>query len=459
MIGGNVTPSGNHDGRGGVLRDMNRFVRRCAPVAALLLAGTACFAQERNHFPQSQGMKDEGPKAAATTSPAGGPQGPVVAGSDRPVPKNAPLEPGIRNVPATSGHANIASSPPPFAVAEIGRFGEPFAMAFLPNGDLLVTEKPGALKLRLANGTVFTASGVPKVATGGQGGLLDVAVAPDYATSHAIYLSYAEPRPNGGSSLALARATLHTNGDRADPALGDVRVIWRAGSDGPGGQFGATIAFAPDGQSLFLTSGERQRFTPAQDPNQLLGKIVHLTLDGRPAPGNPFAREGGYRAEIYTSGHRNPYGLVFTPDGRLWEEEMGPRGGDELNLIEAGRNYGWPIVSNGDNYSGQPIPDHPSRPDFAAPKLWWNPSISPGGMIYYSGAMFPRLKGSLLIAALSGQGVAHVALDGANARPADFWDMGTRIRDVAQAPDGSIWLLEDGERGSGGRLLRLTPKG
>jgi glucose/arabinose dehydrogenase len=422
--------------------------------AALLLAGTACSAQQRSDFPNAQGMTDEGPHQRGGAL-AGGPQGPVVAGSDRPLPKDAPAEPGIRNVPATTGRGNVATVPPPAEVAEIGRFEAPFAMAILPPGGLLVTEKAGHLKLRYAAGSVVDVTGVPAVAQGGQGGLLGVAVAPDFASSHAIYLSFAEPRPKG-SALALARAILVLG--QGEARLDGLRVIWRAGSDGPGGQFGAKIAFSPDGRYLFLTSGERQRFTPAQDPNQLLGKIVRLTLDGEAAPGNPFASEGGWRAQIWTSGHRNPYGLLFTPDGRLWEEEMGPQGGDELNLIEPGRNYGWPIVSNGDNYSGQPIPDHPSRPDLAAPALWWNPSISPGGMLYYTGAMFPQLRGSLLIAALSAEGVARVTLDGASARPAEFWDMGTRIRDVAQAPDGAIWLLEDGGKGAGGRLLRLTPK-
>jgi glucose/arabinose dehydrogenase len=317
---------------------------------------------------------------------------------------------------------------------------------------LLVTEKPGHLKLRATDGSVRDITGVPAVAFKGQGGLLDVAVAPDFASSRTIYLSYSEPRP-GGSSLALARAKL-------DPAgkLDGLAVIWRAGSDGIGGQFGANILFAPDGKSLFLSSGERQRFAPAQDPDQALGKILHLTLDGKPSPGNPMADAGGVKAATWSTGHRNPYGMVFTPDGRLWEEEMGPRGGDELNLVLPGRNYGWPIVSNGDNYSGVPIPDHPSRPDLEAPKLWWNPSISPGGMIYYSGAMFPAWRGSLLIAALSGEAIIRVTLDGDKATPAAQWTVGMRVRDLAQAPDGAVWLLEDGEGGTGGRLFRLTPK-
>jgi len=370
------------------------------------------------------------------------------------LPENAPLDPALKNVPATTGRANLTPSAPAFAFTQIGKFDSPFAMAFLPDGQLLVTEKTGHLKLRATNGSVTEIAGVPTTAQVGQGGLLDVAIAPDFATSRRIYLTYSEPRAQG-SSLALATATLGAN------SLDKLGVIWRAGSDGPGGQFGANIAFAPDGKSLFLSSGERQRFTPAQDPDQALGKILHLTLDGKPAPGNPpgnfGASAGGVRAETRSSGHRNPYGLSFDSAGRLWETEMGPRGGDELNLILPGKNYGWPIVSNGENYSGQPIPDHPSRPDLEAPKLWWNPSISPGGLMIYSGDMFPSWKGSAFIAALSGNALIRVTLNGTSAAPADQWKMGMRIRDLAQAPDGAIWLLEDG-KGANGRLFRITPK-
>jgi len=407
---------------------------RVAPLTvALLLAGTACSAA-----PQQTGQ-------AGSESPAPAPN------PAQKLPRNAP-DYGVTNVPATSSKANLPDSAPPFASAQIGQFDQPFAIAFLPDGQLLVTEKPGHIKLRATDGSVRDIAGVPAVAFKGQGGLLDVAIAPDFASSRTVYLSYSEPRP-GGSSLALARAKLDPTGK-----LGGLVVIWRAGSDGIGGQFGANILFAPDGKSLFLSSGERQRFAPAQDPDQALGKILHLTLDGKPAPGNPMADAGGVKAATWSTGHRNPYGMVFTPDGRLWEEEMGPRGGDELNLVLPGKNYGWPIVSNGDNYSGQPIPDHPSRPDLEAPKLWWNPSISPGGMIYYSGAMFPAWRGSLLIAALSGEAVIRVTLDGDKATPAAPWAVGMRVRDLAQAPDGAVWLLEDGEGGTGGRLFRLTPK-
>jgi glucose/arabinose dehydrogenase len=386
--------------------------------------------------------------------------------------------------PVGDGRANVEMTKPAFAMAEMGQFEAPFALAFLPDGSLLITEKAGVLKYRAADGETSNVPGVPAVAVGGQGGLLDVALAPDFARSRTIYLSYAEPGPDG-SQLALARAEFAAG---SAPRLDRLRVIWRSGSAGKGGQFGAVIAFAPDGKSLFLASGERQRFTPAQDDSQALGKIMHLTLDGKPAPGNPFAGKTGAAtvqvfdppkntgsaasapartvaarqpnttpAETWSTGHRNPYGLVFADGGRLWDVEMGPRGGDELNLVRPGKNYGWPNVSNGDNYDGTPIPDHRPGDGYEPPKLWWNPSISPGGMIYYTGAMFPQYRGSLFIAALSGQGVLRVSVKGDTAKVENAWDFGARIRDIAQAPDGAIWVLEDGGRGALGRLWKLTP--
>ena len=396
---------------------------------------------------------------------------------------------------ASAGRANIATTPPTgVTIEKLGQFTEPFAMAFLPDASLLVTEKAGTLKLRTPDGGVTTVAGAPAVAAGGQGGLLDVAVAPDFARSRIVYLSYAEPRPTG-SSLALARATLTMKRVQCVTApcppqasLDGLTVLWRAGSDGKGGQFGATIAFAPDGKSLFLASGERQRFTPAQDPNQALGKIVHLTLDGKPWPGNPQAGKSGAAtigvidppantgaaataavrqqpvegvntapAATWSSGHRNPYGLAFDAGGRFWEVEMGPKGGDEVNLIAKGGNYGWPRASNGDNYDGSDIPNHRLGDGFVAPALWWNPSISPGGMMIYSGAMFPQWRGDMFVAALSAKGLIRIALTGDTAKTVQQWDMGTRIRDVAQAPDGAIWVLEDGGRGANGTLMRLTP--
>jgi glucose/arabinose dehydrogenase len=338
----------------------------------------------------------------------------------------------------------------PFDIAVEGRFDRPFAMAFLPDGRLLVTEKPGALKLWAPGGKTVDVAGVPKVAVVDQGGLLDVALSPKFAQDHFVYLTYSEPRPDG-SSMALARARLVEKDGAA--RLDGLRVIWRQGSDGSGGQFGAVIAFSPDGKYLFLTSGERQRKTPAQDPDQALGKILRLYPDGSTPPFNPVPGQG-VRSQTWSSGHRNPYGLAFAADGRLWETEMGPKGGDELNMILPGRNYGWPVVSNGDNYDGSPIPDHHPGDGFAAPKLFWNPSISPGCFMIYSGSLFPRWRGSGFIAALSGEALIRVTLNGDKAAKADQWDMGARIRDVAQGPQGTVWLLEDGE---GARLLKLTP--
>jgi glucose/arabinose dehydrogenase len=371
----------------------------------------------------------------------------------------------------------------PFAVQEVARFDSPWAMAFLPGGSALVTEAGGTLKLRQPDGHVIDVTGVPQVTTSPQGGLLDVALSPAFANDNVVYLSYSEAGP-GGDGLALARAKLVRNGGAA--RLDGLQVIWRDPAKGRGGQFGAIILFSPDGKFLYLTSGERQRFTPAQDPSQPLGKILRLTPDGKPAPGNPFASKTGAQtvvvtdpprdtevaksvggrqvtlagpnltpAETWSSGHRNPYGLAFTPDGRLWETEMGPRGGDELNLILPGKNYGWPVVSEGTNYDRVPIPHHASHPEFQPPKLFWVPSISPSSLMIYSGNLFREWKGSGFIGALSGQALIRVTFDGASAHKADQWDMGTRIRFVTQGPDGAVYLLEDG---SPGRLLRLAPK-
>jgi len=309
-----------------------------------------------------------------------------------------------------------------------------------------------------------------------------VVASPDFAGTRLVYLTYSEPSRNGGSQLALARARLAL-GDA--PQLQQLEVLWRNPVGGQGGHFGARIAFAPDGRSLFLSAGERQRFTPAQDPSQPLGKILHLTLDGKPAPDNPLAGRAGAAtvkvtdppenseiakrtvgrsvtwtgpnltpAETWTLGHRNPLGLAFAPDGRLWESEMGPRGGDEVNLIVRGRNYGYPIVSNGDNYDGVPIPDHRPGDGFEVPKVWWNPSISPGSLLIYSGDLFPQWKGDALIGALSGEALIRVDIDGDQASKADQWGMGARIREVQQGPRGEVYLLEDG---AGGCLLRLEP--
>ncbi len=345
-----------------------------------------------------------------------------------------------------------ATAERPFAVEAVAAFDTPWAIAFLPDGRMLVTEKPGAIFLVTREGGKTPVENVPDVVAAGQNGLLDIAPAPDFAESRTVYLTYVEPG-SGGGSLALARATLGESDGAA--ALDDLAVIWRQQPAGGRGQPGGIIAFDPDGTHLFLTSGDRMRPQTAQDPDDTRGKVLRLNLDGSTPADNPQATAGGARAQTWTMGHRNPYGLAFAPDGKLWLHEMGPRGGDELNLIEPGTNYGWPVVSNGDNYSGSPIPRHATRPEFAAPPLYWNPVIAPAGMVIYDGAMFPAWRGSALIGGLGAMALIRVAFDGSGgADEADRWEMDDRIRDVAVGPDGAIWLIEDN---SPGRLLRLTP--
>ena len=341
----------------------------------------------------------------------------------------------------------------PFIATPIASFDYPWAIAFLPDGRMLVTEKPGQLSIVTQKGVKTEVAGVPKVEYQGQNGLLDVAVAPDFARSRTIYVTYVEPG-RGGSSLVLARGALSEAPGAA--RLDGLKVIWREGPKGEGGQPGGIVAFDPAGTHLFLAVGERMRKTPAQDPESALGKVLRLNLDGTTPAGNPQAKAGGVRAQTWTSGHRNPYGVAFAPDGALWEVEMGPKGGDELNLLQPGRNYGWPVVSYGINYDGSPIPQHPTRLEFARPALYWTPVIAPAGLAFYTAGLFPAWRGSAFIGGLAAQALVRVTFDGkGGAREADRWDMGHRIRDVAVAPDGALWLIEDDERG---RLLRLMPK-
>ncbi|AGH49257.1 putative glucose/sorbosone dehydrogenase [Sphingomonas sp. MM-1] len=351
--------------------------------------------------------------------------------------------------------ATAAAADKPFVATVVADFDSPWAMTFLPDGRMLVTEKAGRMLLVSADGKAATPlAGIPAVDSEGQGALMDVVLHPKFAENRLVYFSFSE-KGEGGKGVALARGTL---AEGPAPALRDVQVIFRASPYVEGdGHYSGRIAFAPDGH-LFFTNGERQKFDPAQDPKSTLGKVLRLNDDGTPAKGNPLAARGFHPA-IWSYGHRNLLGLAFDAQGNLWEQEMGPRHGDELNLILPGRNYGYPIVSNGDHYDGRPIPDHDTRPDLEAPKVYWKPAISPAGLMIYSGDMFPEWKGSAFIGAMNMPGLVRVALDGTSAAKADQWDMdGQRIREVEQGPDGAIWLLEDGLRGSQGRLLRLTPR-
>jgi glucose/arabinose dehydrogenase len=331
-------------------------------------------------------------------------------------------------------------------------------MTFLPDGRLLVTEKKGALKLlSVESGKAGDITGVPRVAYGGQGGFGDVILHPRFAANSIVYVSYSEPGEGGESGAAVARAklVLEAKADGNGGRLEDLTVIWRqVPKVSSGGHWGHRMAFGPDGK-LWVTSSERQQFTPAQDMASNLGKIVRLNEDGSVPDDNPFFARGGVTAQIWSLGHRNMLGLAFARDGRLYSHEMGPRGGDELNVIEKGANYGYPIVSNGDHYNGRDIPDHRTRPEFRAPLVSWTPVISPAGFIIYSGRMFPEWAGNGFIGGLSSESLVRVELGDGTAREVQRFDMGQRIREVEEGPDGAIWLLEDG-RGGGGRLLKLT---
>lgn len=351
---------------------------------------------------------------------------------------------------------SAATSGLPFTVTAVADFDSPWAMTFLPDGRMLVTEKTGTLLLVGADGKTRTpVSGIPKVDSAGQGALKEVLLAPGFAKNRLVYFSYSEAAGDGTKGVVLARGTFV---DGAAPALSNVQTLFKASPYVTGnGHYSGRIAFAPDGKHLFFTNGERQKFDPAQDPKSTLGKVLRLTLDGKPA-GDPGLTAKGFHPAIWSYGHRNLLGLAFDKAGNLWEQEMGPQGGDEVNLVLPGRNYGYPIVSDGDHYDGKDIPDHKTRPEFEAPKVSWNPAISPGGLMVYSGKLFPQWKGDLFIGGLSSQALVRVDVNGTNAAKGDQWPMGARIREVEEGPDGAIWLLEDGGQGSQGRLLKLTPK-
>jgi len=374
----------------------------------------------------------------------------------------------------------------PFTLTQVTTLRLPWRIAFLPDGRMLITEKVGGLCIVSQQGAKIQVTNVPAVEARGQGGMLGVFVSPKYATDQSVYLTYSEPGPPDGSSLALAMAQLKIGDDSA--SLENLKVIWRDGARGSGGQFGAAIAFSSDNNYLFLSVGDRQRMTPAQDPDQPLGKILRLTLDGKPAPGNPMAGKTGATtmpvirpprdteaaktaavvrsynfpgpnltpSETWSTGHRTPYGLAFAPDGRLWELEHGPRGGDELNLIEPGKNYGWPLVSYAVNYNGVAIPNPDTRPDLTKPVIYWTPIIAPGNFAFYKGEMFPQWNGSAIIAGLASETIIRITFDkDGGAKPAERWDAGHRMRDVAVAPDGALWMLEDANPGG---VFRVTPK-
>jgi len=395
-----------------------------AALFASALAAGACSAEPQQQAPARPQGTEPAARSQGAAAPAGTAQGPATTGT------------------------------PPFTITPVADFDAPWAMTFLPDRRMLVTEKKGDMLLVAADGGQRRTVATIPVDSAGQGGLMDVVLAPDFGRSKRVYFSYSAACETGGKRVVLARAMLdlQPGGER----LRSIEAIFRGDPCVEGdGHYSGRIAFSPDGRSLFFTNGERQKFAPAQDKAATLGKVLRLTLDGKPAPGNPLATQG-FNPATWSYGHRNLLGIAFDASGNLWEQEMGPKGGDEINLIVAGRNYGWPNASNGSHYDGRDIPDHVASDGYEAPKVWWNPVISPGGLMIYSGTMFPQWRGDAFIGGLSSQALVRVDLNGTSASKGDQWPMGARIREVEQGPDGAIWLLEDGGRGSGGRLLKLT---
>ncbi|BDC49880.1 glucose dehydrogenase [Bryobacterales bacterium F-183] len=385
---------------------------------------------------------------------------------------------------------NVGATKPeptqPFKLTTTATFSLPWRIAFLPDGRMLITEKIGPIWLVSAEGEkIAPLGGTPPVYWQGQNGMLGIYLSPNYATDERVYVTYIEPGEYGGSQV-LAWAKLNAG---RSPRLTDFEVIWRQMPRGKGGQAGGQIAFAPDGKSLFMTVGDRQRMTPAQDPDQPVGKIVHLTLDGKPHPDNPnYGKTGAQTinlidpprdtevaktakvvstytfpdknltpSETWATGFRAPYGLAFAPNGELWEVEHGPSGGDELNLVKKGKNYGWPLVSYGRNYNEVPIPSHDSSTQFEQPVLYWVPVVAPGNLMFYKGKKtFPQWDGNGFISGLGSHSINRIIFDGkGGAKVAERWDVGKRIRDIEQAPDGSLWMIEDSNPGA---LIHITPK-
>ena len=353
----------------------------------------------------------------------------------------------------------------PFDVEVITDFDEPWAMAFLPDGRLLVTEKKGNLILVTQSGEKRGISGAPDVNYGGQGGFGDVALHPEFASNGLVYLSYVEAGVGGTRGAAVARGRLNLEGRR--PQLTDLSVIWRQYPKLVGfGHYGHRLLF-DDAGYLWITSGDRQKFTPSQDMQANVGKVLRLRDDGSVPDDNPFVNyiereplvdDEGVYDQIWSLGHRNPLGIDTDLDGRLWVIEMGPRHGDELNLIQRAGNYGYPEVSNGDHYDGREIPDHDTRPEFLAPAVWWDPAISPGDLHIVRGDLFAAWRGNALAAGLGSQAIVRIELGESSATEVERYDMGARIRGITEGPDGALWVLEDERRGSQGRLLKLTPK-
>ncbi len=432
-------------------------MRNVTLLTATLLALSYGCSKQPNRSPLQ-------PEQTAKVVPAAG-EGQATEPRVGPNPSGQPVETAPPNVPqfkpAFAGQTRAAAvhTQTKFRVSDVaGPFAEPWAIAFLPDGRMLLTEKKaGKLLLLAADGKMSTlVQGAPRVDGRDQGGLLDVALSPTYKTDKLVYLSYYEPR-EGGNGLAVARARLV---EAAAPKLQELQVVFRMlptldSTKHAGGR----LVFAPDGV-LFVTLGERsimQGRVQARDLASHLGKVIRIMPDGKVPKDNPFVGQKGARPEIWTLGHRNVLGAALDAQNRLWVAEMGPRGGDELNLIERGRDYGWPTIGYGEEYSGAAIHDSPQAPGLQQPIYYWDPVISPGALAIYDGDLFPEWKGNFFVAGLSSKALIRLVVkdDRVVGEERLLTDRAARIRDVVQGPDGALYLLTDGDDG---KLLKLTPQ-
>ena len=363
------------------------------------------------------------------------------------------LPAAAQSIPSMGQAGSVMTEAGPIAVQNLaGDLDHPWGMAFLPDGRLLLTERAGSLRILGLDGTLSgPVPGTPTVFAQGQGGLLDVALDPDFGTNGYVYLSFARPGPGGSAATAVGRARMV-----ADSLQGFETLFTQEPYITGTKHFGSRIAFSQGGH-LFLTMGERFQFDPAQDRGNHLGTVVRIGRDGSVPDDNPFVGEDGARPEVWSYGHRNVESAAVHPEtGDLWIAEMGPLGGDELNRIEKGANYGWPVVSWGINYDGTGIPDPPTRPEFADATTHWSPVISPSGMAIYTADAFPEWTGSVFIGSLSRQGLVRVVVEDGAVTHEEGIPLGARIRDVEQGPDGHLYVLTDKDAGNVWRLSPLT---
>ncbi|MER2998438.1 PQQ-dependent sugar dehydrogenase [Pontibacter populi] len=421
--------------------------------AAIVLGLTVTACNERTTTPEESTQT-----STADTTDTPTPDAPTAQANTQPletrepnVPEQQPTFPEQNRAPAITTNAA-------FDVVVLAKnLQQPWAVEPLPNGDLLVTEKPGTMRIITATGQVGQPiSGVPQVMSRGQGGLLDVALSPNFASDRTIYWSFSEPRGNANAT-SVAKGVLSAD----NKSLSQVKVILQAKPDYNGDKhFGSRLAFGPDGM-LYVTLGERSDLEirpQAQQMNSHMGKLLRITTDGKPAPDNPFINQQGAKPEIWTLGHRNVQSAAFDNQGRLWIVEHGPKGGDEVNLIEKGKNYGWPVVTFGEEYSGKPIPNSvTTKEGFVDPVYYWDPVIAPSGAQFYSGSAFPEWQGNLFVGGLKDKVLVRLQLENDRVTGEEhlLGDRNQRIRDVRQGPDGALYIVTDEQNGE---LWKITPK-